>query len=287
MRPLLLFVLAPLGACVEYDLNYKIEGYSDGSSVTDTELGAVPIIGDCACPEGFSATPDGDSCTRRVSVPPTRNGPALEICRGAITDVYGQYGARYPDGAKVQDDYWGDLDDEADGRLNEVGVWSCRDDSGNFEPIQEWIGFATCFELRAAGDYLLGIAGDNNVRMTVDGVALYNDTRTDTRPFNFWYLSVVNLSSGRHHVELEGLNRELLAGFGAELAGPFKVGSLTDDTTMIAADYDGRRVFSSLDHEGGTFELGVTTGLSCPEGAALNVCGERPKCTTTERVECQ
>ena len=298
MRPLLLLFLAPLGACVEYDLTFNTKGSGgledtspsggeDGPSVTDSELGAEPIIGDCACPDGFSATPDGDSCTRRVSVPATWNGAALEVCRGAVDAVYGKFGALYPDGTNVQDNYWGDLDEEADGRLNEVGVWSCGGASVNYEPNFQWIGFATCVELPAAGDYLLGIAGDNNVRMRVDGVELYSDTRGDTLPFNYWNLRAVSLSSGRHHVELEGLNQGSIASFGAELAGPFKAGSLTDDATMIAADYDGRRVFSSLDREGGTFELGVTTGWSCPDGAALNVCDEEPECTTTERVECQ
>ncbi|MBK7758814.1 MAG: hypothetical protein IPI35_20930 [Deltaproteobacteria bacterium] len=60
--------MAPLGACVEYDLTFNTKGSGsledtgasgggDGPSVTDTELGAEPIIGDCACPDGFSATP--------------------------------------------------------------------------------------------------------------------------------------------------------------------------------------------------------------------------------------
>ncbi len=59
-------------------------------------------------------------------------------------------------------------------RLNDVGVWSCGARSVSAGAIVgEWIGFAVCVDIPESGEYILGVAGDNRVRIDVDGATVY------------------------------------------------------------------------------------------------------------------
>lgn len=247
------------------------------------------VADECRCPDGFSETPDGDACVRQTTVEATYNGETIDVCKGTTNAVYGKFGALYPGGRNDQNNYWGDNDAEADGRLNEIGIWACDGGTGTAgtNPVGEWIGFSACLDVPAAGDYLLGIAADNQVRLVVDGVEIFKDTDGTTRAFNYWFMQTATLTSGAHQVELFGENDGSIASFGAEIAGPFPAASLTDDAAMAAADYAGNIVFSTGDRIGGFFELGDSSGWSCPDGYALDECGDEPTCTETEYAACE
>ncbi len=265
-----------------------VDTSTSGDSAPDSGQDTV-VVHECECPDDFSPTPDGDACVRQVSVAATYNGATIDVCKGTKNAVYGKFGALYPGGRNDKNNYWGDDDGDTDGRLNEVGIWACDGGSSTAgeAPVGEWIGFSACLDVVTAGDYIVGIAADNQVRLVVDGVEIFTDTSGTTRAFNYWFLQAAALTSGTHQVELFGKNDGSIASFGAEIAGPFPAGSLADDSTMAAADYEGSVVFTTADRIGGFFELGDSSGWSCPEGYALDECGAEPMCTETEYAACE
>ncbi|MBL8788107.1 MAG: hypothetical protein JNJ59_24655 [Deltaproteobacteria bacterium] len=272
-----------------------------------------PEASGCVCELGFSPNPTGTSCVRELSVAPTQAGAALAVCAGDSNNAYSMLGARFaasatPSSFEYNDDgssqtgalctdpavclQVGGVGSPWVGRLSTVGVWSCQDTGAVLHkaPLNQWIGFSQCLNLNTAGDYLVGIAGDNRVLIRVDGVDFYESQS----PLNFrsWNVLRIPLTAGSHVVELFGLNLNGPAAFGAEISGPFTPGSVSTPTQMAAADYLGNIVFSTanLRTGGATFQVstgaGAASGLSCPDAFALNLCGETPTCTLHSELAC-
>ena len=122
-------------------------------------------------------------------------------------------------------------------RLNTVGIWACDGEQNQVGqlPIGEWIGFSHCLNVEQAGDYLVGIAGDNRVRFKVNGQMVFERNTTHTHNFNYWHIIKVSLNSGVNIIELYGYNDHRIASFGAEISGPFPAGSLeTEGQDLVA-----------------------------------------------------
>ena len=98
---------------------------------------------------------------------------------------------------------------------------------------------------------------------------------------------MIPLASGLNIIEMEGWNQSQAASFGADIYGPFPAGSIVDDATMSAADYQGNVLWSTLDMIGEPFSIGEASGYSCPDGFVVNLCGDAPTCTRIERVPCE
>lgn len=176
--------------------------------------------------------------------------------------------------------------------LTQVGVWTCP--AGTSTPIGEWIGFSQCVALDAAGDYLIGIAGDNAVRLRIDGADVY--TSVSSLNFRAWNVSRVPLNAGTHIIELFGLNAGAVAAFGAEIYGPFDPGTVTTPPQMAAAlnpsapDFASHVVFSTLSLRGtdAHFDTSLTggTGYTCPDGYALSKCELPATCVDIDEAPC-
>ena len=244
---------------------------------------------ECGCPEGFEVADDDSHCFREWEAPAEARGDVVEVCPIAPYFAYGQYGARYPGGSVVRDAYWGQDDGVLNGRLNTVGVWGCEypgSSVAGHAPIAEWVGFSVCVDVVSDGDYLVGLGGDNRVRFAVDGVQVMEQTDNETRNFNYWWMHAVSLSAGTHILDIEGYNAGSIAAFGAEIAGPFGSGSLTDDESMQAADYAGSILWSTSDAIGNAFPIGDGVSWTCPDGSVLEGC-EEPVCVGREEVPCE
>ncbi len=260
-------------------------GEPEGSGETVPEDTAEEA---CSCPDGFMPLPAADGCIRRTEVEPTFLGASYSVCPLIPHPDYGMYGARYPGGTVVSDDYWGDNDGVPDGRMNATGVWACAADgvSSGFDPVAEWIGFSVCVTIDEPGEYLLGLGADNRMRFSVDGVELLHNTDDNTENFKYWWMFPISLSSGSHIIEFEGYNAGGPAGMGAEISGPFAFGTLVDDAAMVSQDYAGNLYWSAADSLGSTFALGETSGWSCPDGMALDLCADTPSCYAEETQPC-
>ncbi|AWV89771.1 hypothetical protein [Bradymonas sediminis] len=245
----------------------------------------------CECPEGFEFNPVDETCERTETVSVTHNGEAFRVCAGDTNSTYSGGGAKYPSGNTLQNAFFGQSwSDSTDGRLNNVGVWACDGDSNSSgsTPTEEWLGFTTCVDAPTAGDYLIGIAGDNRVRAAIDGVTVSPGSLSTTyinANFNYWWMIPVTLTAGAHTFLLEGYNDGGDAAFGAEIYGPFPAGSLVDDASMMAADVENNIIFSTGDMIGSTF-LGADSGMSCPDGYTMDACGAKLECVRTEIKEC-
>ena len=264
-------------------------------------LGAVDILDsgivdpgpdegtECTCPDGFEPTEAGEQCFRESESPATATGEVVEVCAIAPYFAYGKFGALYPGGSVVRDAYWGQDDGAANGRLNAVGVWGCTSPGSGVagsNPVGSWVGFSVCVDVATDGDYLLGLGGDNRVRFSVDGTPILEQTDDNTRNFNSWFMNAIPLTAGTHVIDIEGYNAGSIAAFGAELAGPFAAGSLTDDDLMMAADYASNIIWATDDAIGNAFPLGDSVGWECPDGTTLEGC-EEPVCVEREEVPCE
>lgn len=234
----------------------------------------------CACPEGFALNAAGDACEREVEAEAVFNGAEVTVCEGDDRNEYGALGAVFPDGLVVQNDFFGNDFETPEGRLNDVGIWTC-------EPgvVREWIGFSFCLTVEEAGEYVIGTAGDDNTRVVLDGDVLFHNAGQNA--FRHWWMIPVQLDAGTYVFELEGYDVGVAATLGAEIYGPFPAGSTADDAAMAALDYEGNILWSTGDQLGGVFQTGDTSGYSCPDGTSLNLCGEAPTCTGTQVAECQ
>ena len=244
----------------------------------------------CTCPDGYFLTPAQDACKKVITVAATNENNSYQVCDAQDNWVYGKFGAQYPDGTKIQNDYWGDNDGTSgvDGRLNEVGIWACDENTGQAgsQPTGEWIGFTHCLNLDSKSDYLVGIAADNRVRLKLNGEVVFENLSDSTSAFNYWWISALQVNSGLNIIEMQGFNNGGPASFGAEIAGPFPAGTLTNDDAMIAADYENNILFSTGVMIGEPFDVGEDSGWTCPEGYALNRCLDEPECTYIDVVPC-
>ncbi|MFN3197784.1 MAG: PA14 domain-containing protein [Bradymonadia bacterium] len=232
----------------------------------------------CDCPEGFTLNAAGDACEQFTQADAVLNGEPLSVCEGDDRDEYGALGAQFPDGLVVQNSFFGDGFDNGDGRLNAIGIWACDG------ALRQWIGFSTCINVEEEGEYVLGIAGDDQTRIFVDGQLVFE--QVGNQQFRTWWMTPIQLSPGPHVIEMEGYDQGVSATLGAEIYGPFPAGSTVDDQTMAGLDYPNNIFWSTGDELGGVFDLGENNGYSCPDGTSLNLCGDAPTCTGYEQVAC-
>jgi len=260
----------------------------------------------CVCAGDFAPNAAGDMCVLDETALAILNVTQWTICPAEPDNAYSMWGARFhatltpgvsgaagscpSDAVCVQDDaaFW-------KYRLNQVGVWPCGAGQtvAGTEPLNQWIGFSECIEIATAGDYLVGIAGDNHVLLRVDGVVVYE--ATDSLNFRAWNVFKVPLTGGTHIIELYGKNNEDVASFGAEISGPFAVGSIDTPLAMAAADYADNIVFSTGDLRtaGGSFDTSYdptgtsnASGTTCPPGYALDLCDVSPSCRRHTETAC-
>lgn len=301
------FIVDGALACGHHALDEVADGEEVASVATDYVDAEAPwtpayarcSLGDatCNCAEGWAPNVSGDRCVFEETLEPTQTGVTWPVCPGlANTEDYSSDGARFhatlTPGAMASDQVAcapasvcvREATPEWVNRLSRVGVWTCDGDAGtHMNPLNEWIGFSRCVDLDAAGDYLVGIAGDNQVMLKVDGQVVYQSSASLN--FRSWNVFRVPLSGGQHVLELYGLNEGLIASFGAEIAGPFAPGSIDTPTQMAAADFDGHLVFTtaSMRTPGYTFQTSTgdngASGVTCAAGYALDLCQPTPVCT--------
>lgn len=159
-------------------------------------------------------------------------------------------------------------------RMNEAGIWNTN--TGIYAPpFDEWIGLSTCIEINENKTYLFLIAGDNNVRITINGSVVFetlapNQFNTAVDAFKYMHIFPVNLDPGIHVIETEGYNFfNTIGGFVTEIYDT-TIENLTSFTTE--QQVQSVTVFSTINREGTNFDLGESSACNCPEGYALTTC---------------
>lgn len=300
-----------------YDSNGNLVTIQDllkegGSRVTSNDVINLPIhamsadacVGLCECPEGFTFNEATEQCERFQTVEVINNNAQVNVCAPETINInYGALGVRFPgaDPNDINDDtvlntnpFFGPTNLTNGGfntpngsRVQQIGIWAC-DAEGNptAAPTQEWIGFASCVQVPEAGEYVVGISGDNRVRVTLNGTQIFsNDSGFDA--YRHMWMVPVQLPAGSSIIEIEGLNEGGPAILASEIYGPFAVGSTANDTSLAGLDYANSVIWSTGDQLGGAFLLGEDSGLQCEDGFALDICQERAVCTRTEVLACE
>jgi hypothetical protein len=244
-----------------------------------------------SCPIGFSATPANDSCVQITTTAATFNGSGATIVAGNTVTDYGNLGTYfYPNiqnngalplfydvtfllkdqsGGTVSatntvtggNPFWYNSGTTINGRLNNIGLSA---DTG------EWLGFSKCIDISTAGTYYVGIGADNYCRVTLDGVRVIDFSATTGANFKFWSVFPFYLSSGKHIIEMEGLNQSASSSFGAEIYNPIDFSTLTASTSTGITQAN--VIFTTANYIGSRWEIGTSVGYSCPSGYSLDTC---------------
>lgn len=278
---------------LDYDINCPVTGNTTGFT-------------SCSCPAGYTATTANDGCQKITTTASTFNGTGFTVVAGDQNINYGKFGAYFfPDATNIPDlpltrtssstnlttqggavitptnisspsnTFWDSSGSTSQGRLNNVGV---------FASTTEWLGFTECIEITETKVYYIGIAADNYIKFSIDGVMILEipTTQTHTATFDVWHVIPYTLTSGKHIVEVYGRNDSSNKSFGAEIYNPTDLATLTGATTTG----DTGVIFSTVNRIGSNYDIGATMGYVCPTGYSLDTCsGGTPVCTLIENTD--
>lgn len=289
----------------------------------------IPANGSCnggSCPVDYVLSPDGTQCQKTTSTNATApSGPQIQA-GPAIDGSYSNFGAMVYDvgpntngtGTVVAEltngPVWANpLDTLVDGPLNRCGIWGTT-----AIPINQPIGFSIPVLVPTTKVYYIAIAGDNKVKITLNGVTVIDQdptamaadisaqfpiysTQGIALAFKIWHIYPILLPAGHNYIGLEGVNFGGAAGFGAEIYN----NTLAE---LMAAQLDPayianpdafpansnfytnlNLIFTTRSCRGLFFTSGVTNAYSCSPGTGgLDPTQTPPQCvliqTTTPTV---
>ena len=289
----------------------------------------------CQCPEGYVEV-DGE-CIETIIIEATYTGTTVKLNAAVNEPSYNKFGLRlYPDitsstkpllgsgtpylvkanngaGATitpliagVQSTLWGCETPTAcstftgpnstyGGRLNITGLWNNAYNVTTGDGPE--LAFEYCIEVAETKQYLIGIAGDNKVKLYVDGVLnVYLNTGGSggTAPFNWWHVFPITLTAGTHVIRLGGINVNNSSGaFAGEI---YDIDLATFQTTLtfpaIGAGNCGNTIanlqpyiiFSTENMINQYVPNPNNPGIwECPDGYTLDECLGVPVCTLEDR----
>jgi hypothetical protein len=241
-----------------------------------------------ACPEGYTASADGQACVPIGGGEDTAS--ALGLTRAVQNAAYSLQGAAFYNAdatynSRVTDPFWGSDDcgtintrsSGLCGRLNVSGIWlnSAFDD--------QWIGMNTCLVVPQSKIYYIGYGADNEIRLYIDGNTFPNPVSPASGSENFldWKVYPVYLPAGKHILTIEAMN----VGGGTDHAVGVEVynntlAELQNDaadiiySTIKLLDGKAHDTYVKEDDENGTI---VRQRFSCPS-AKVNVCSDTLGC---------
>lgn len=164
------------------------------------------------------------------------------------------------------------------GPLNRCGIWVCA--SGSCLPTDVWLGFSQCIDINETKTYYIGIGGDNEFKLVLDGVTIVNTRLSNAywyglgqnRPFQRWNIYPITVNSGSHIIELYGWNS----------GGPGTMGCEIYDNTL--SELSAATLYSELNvlfTSSGQSEVTIvqdgsdeyiSSGYTCPSGYVYNAC---------------
>ena len=274
--------------------------------------GASKIDCGCYCTPDFTLL-EGGVCQFVDSVSATTYGTFLTAYTGSVSTGFDENGANFykndltgnlpytlyssglsdslnvaitPDVivSGVTNNLWDSNATTTNGRLNLCGIWP------NVVTNNQWIGFSKCINLTKTGVYSIGVAADNRTRFKINGELFYEANIFSVSTFNTWRVFEVTLSAGTNVIEMEGRNDGGPASFGAEI---YQADIATLSAMTTTTELNRVIIFSTKDFRYETngnipvlFDLGQSSGYSCPAGYFLNKCGTGVTCSILVESGC-
>ena len=161
------------------------------------------------------------------------------------------------------------------GPQNRSGIWASTGSSAL--PYQTWLGFSVCLTgITESKTYYVGIGGDNNFRLSLDGITLLNTKGGpydgSTQAFQYWHVYPVVIGAGQHTLEVWGLNNTSQGGFGCEIynntLSELTAATVYNDLNVLFTT-SGQSLFTVVQSTGGTY---LSSGYTCSSGYTYSVC---------------
>jgi hypothetical protein len=296
----------------------------------------IPIVCPCNCPEGFIFNPISNDCEQVTLSTATFTGTTANVVGGDNLSAYSINGAKMyssldvytwpvigfepPSSTYILKDNNGigvpvpitaasvnsifKSTNSVTGRLNIAGLWI------NPWPLNQWVTFEFCVVVPEEKEYVLGIGGDNQVRIRinspafgglVDVVTLLADTSPSgglinpfiEEPFKTWHLFPITLPAGTHTIIMEGIDQGGSKGVGAEIYNRTRNemlslmslgATVTDLEPYILFSTKNLLQLPPLTVAG----FGSTGTWSCPDpSTTFSECYGVPACILTTNVPCE
>lgn len=186
------------------------------------------------------------------------------------------------------------------GRLFNAGIWVSGTGVNDEYFSNKWIGFSECINIEETGIYNIGFAGDDKVRVKINGNWLINPDITPNRPIGpdsgfdtfrvnsrytqAYVVMPITLYEGKNVIEFEGFNdvKGSSAGFVFEIyqATTNELKSMYTEEQLNEVT-----IFSTNDFIGDKFDVVGDEGFFCPTGYALDTCLPEPyQCLQINRI---
>jgi hypothetical protein len=224
-----------------------------------------------ACQEGYTLSPDGNSCSRIEIVPPDSQEVAVLAAESA-NDVYSEFGTKiYEPGFDVAGEganteipsphpFWSNPDSQAPhGPMNRNGIWIDNDSDGVRDALTPGAQLTVTFTLNSPTQklYYFGIGGDNKIKLVVNGVVIVDKTNIIDLNFKWWHVYPVLLNAGPNLTSITG------EGDGSvQDSMAMEIYDNTEQELLDATGYGDLTVlFRTADLVGGTLQI-----TNCPAG---------------------
>lgn len=233
----------------------------------------------CTCSEGYTVTNDGLGCYK-VTTTSATSVDTKQPGTGAANGAYGDFGVLMYnvgdfnlDGSSTSGNYayngsyfgtnasmtasqlfWAN-------RMNYNGVWV----NGNSTYVGT-LSFCTTINVTTTKVYYIGIAGDNEIKIKVNGTTIVDQPAGGTTvsgsasPFNnfkYWHVYPYQLNAGPNIVELSNYNAGSVGDYAAEIYDN-TLAQLTGATSASSINI----IFSTGDYLPARSISGITTGAS-------------------------
>ncbi|MFZ2125378.1 MAG: hypothetical protein WAV01_02015 [Candidatus Saccharimonadales bacterium] len=291
---------------------YQFSGVASGDyilKITDHKnCTKQESISQCtSCPEGYS--PVGSKCVTISEVTPNFYTPTFTIVKAVTNVLYSRKGALIFSswnfngtgiaeqfGLSPLNTYWANAPYPAGttlGRLNQMGVWA------NVTYGGQTVGFSFCFNVEKGKILYVGFGIDNYGSIKINGeLVLQQDNVAITGQFGFgcleaWFIYPIYFPEGNNVIEIYGTNL-----MPTQVGNVAAIGAVIYDATkadLIAATSDAslgaKILWKSTDVLGNqaVYEKSEEHGYhgyTCPEGYAINDCGETVVCQLKETIDC-
>jgi len=114
------------------------------------------------------------------------------------------------------------------GRLSQIGIWAYDATTSAAFPNEENLSFTYCLNINEAKQYLIGIAGDNYVKIeakfpntipntTTDYVTIFDIVNDQAASYTKWYILPVFFPVGQTQIRVTGKNQDNQYAFAAEI----------------------------------------------------------------------
>ena len=179
------------------------------------------------------------------------------------------------------------------GPVNRHAIWANDGIGGSDFPENIWIGFSRCINIASQGrEYYVGLAGDNNFRLRLNGETILNTKQTGgslngtQATFFYWHIYPIYIPAGNNTLELTGWNTGLDGALACVIYNdmPSQLINATSNSDLTIL-FDSKTVttIDIVETDAGVYQ---SKGYTCPSGyntyspCGGNNCYQYIKCGT-------